>query len=219
MSRPHELDDQDRREGALRPLGDPRFAEQMRQASQAAGSPRPGRLPDPSAAEAESVGTRVAELDGMSTDPTPSAADVAALVRAGIDISVSDASLPYRLARALEQVQAARERAEARLLDRESALTIEELTVRAGKVDLRAGGPGAQAFAVMLGEFFIQQGAENYVEMHLCDPRDVRYTLTCQKATGKTPHELRLAAEGERDRLREELAMVTKHRDELLEGL
>ena len=55
--------------------------------------------------------------------------------------------------------------------------------------------------------------AENYVEMLLVDPTThERFTVTVLKPGGRTPHELRLEAEAERD---EALAQLTALTDQL----
>jgi len=69
-------------------------------------------------------------------------------------------------------------------------------------------------------QMFIDQGAKNYIELSLrnalnaSDP--VEYIFHIQKRDGKTPHELRLEAEKERDALQAKLDEIVKVVQELL---
>lgn len=61
-------------------------------------------------------------------------------------------------------------------------------------------------FAVSLAQIMIGANAPNYVEMHVVDPRDDRrFTVTIQRAEGKTPGQLKDEAVKERDEARAEL--------------
>jgi hypothetical protein len=71
----------------------------------------------------------------------------------------------------------------------------------------------AETFAGLLDKY----KAENYVECQFIRPHDDQvYTVTVQRPEGKTPHQLRQAAEAEVQRLREELAELRSERDALL---
>ncbi|NBD11806.1 hypothetical protein [Corallococcus silvisoli] len=63
--------------------------------------------------------------------------------------------------------------------------------------------------AEALVTFFRGEGATNYVEFKVHHPTDGDFILCIQRASGKTPHELRQDAESERDALRAQVAEVT----------
>lgn len=85
--------------------------------------------------------------------------------------------------------------------------------------DARLGlqGLGPQLVASMVAGFFVGTGAKNYVEMHCTHEIGGEFTLTMQKRTGKTPHQLRTEAEQQRDEL---LALLIRANDaiEALDG-
>lgn len=66
-------------------------------------------------------------------------------------------------------------------------------------------GAALELFVTAMVDAFKERGGPNYVEAQLRDPRDHKtYFCIVGPNTGKTPHALRLEAEAERDRLREE---------------
>lgn len=81
-------------------------------------------------------------------------------------------------------------------------VNIREMHFENGALDVAFSGDGATAIAMVLVAFYKEHGGENYVEMQLADKTTgERYTVTIQRVAGKTPHELRDAAEASRDRL------------------
>jgi hypothetical protein len=69
------------------------------------------------------------------------------------------------------------------------------------------GGP-ARLMAEYFVDYFKDSGAENYIEMTLTGKDGLGLIATIQRHLGKTPHQLRLEAEAERDSLRAELAAL-----------
>lgn len=94
--------------------------------------------------------------------------------------------------------KAERERDEANA----AIMNIRELHFKDGNLDAAVGGEGATAIAMTLVGFYKAQGGANYVEMQLADKNTgERYTVTVQRVAGKTPHELRTAAEARAETL------------------
>lgn len=90
-----------------------------------------------------------------------------------------------------------------------------------GKLDMEVAGNAVQHMGLLLSEWFRETGAPNYVEMMFhakSDPFE-RYVWTIQKAAGLTPHQLRAAAEADRDRLREALAPFAREADEWVDSV
>jgi len=74
-------------------------------------------------------------------------------------------------------------------------------------------GGAAMVMAEMLAEQYKQGGGINYIEMRFESKESMpgqRFLVTVNRADAKTPHELRVEVEAERDRLRAELA---KHQE------
>ena len=69
-------------------------------------------------------------------------------------------------------------------------------------------GEGPAVLASSVAGFFHGSGAENYVELRLQHPADGEFVLTMQKVDRRTPHELRRAAEAERDTLRAAISSI-----------
>ncbi len=64
------------------------------------------------------------------------------------------------------------------------------------KIDATMAGEAVRVFSIALAETFRNSGALNYIEMMANSPDGAdRFTVTVQRAGGKTPHELRRAAE------------------------
>lgn len=93
----------------------------------------------------------------------------------------------------------------------ETPPTLEEMIYRNGelKIELRhpfAVQAMAASFMDTLGE------APNYAEAHLTDTKTrTPLTVTVQKVSGKTPHQLRIEAESERDKARERVKELEGH--------
>ncbi len=68
-----------------------------------------------------------------------------------------------------------------------------------------------QALTEALGERLMQSSAENYIETTFgVDGTDGDIVVTLRRSAGKTPHELRMEAEAERDQIRAELDELRK---------
>lgn len=105
-----------------------------------------------------------------------------------------------RTAAALEAENAAlREQLAKRVID-ETFVT--GIAMNGGSLNAGFEGGAARLLAEMLAEQVEGSGAVNYLEAHFTSKHinpDERYVATVQKCRGKTPHELRLAAEADRD--------------------
>ena len=84
---------------------------------------------------------------------------------------------------------------------------VQSFRVENGELNMALTGPAMEHIAVCVVDHFKAMGAENYFEMSLFDRDDPaeRYVVTVQKASAKSPHELRSAAEAEVRTLREVL--------------
>lgn len=83
-----------------------------------------------------------------------------------------------------------------------------DLAVQDGVASLGLAGGAAQLLAEALTKQFADSGAVNYVELTFRSTRvrpGQRFVVTLQRCEGKTPHELRRAAEAEVVRLRQRL--------------
>jgi hypothetical protein len=61
-----------------------------------------------------------------------------------------------------------------------------------GSLDIAVAGPAVELMVMLLGEYFLAGGAENYLEFVLNDKEGGQYAITMQKVDGLTPHELML---------------------------
>lgn len=94
--------------------------------------------------------------------------------------------------------KAERERDEAKA----QLLAVKEFSFKDGDFDAAFVGEGAAAIAMTLIGFYREQKGENYVEMQFGDKKTgERFTVTVQRVAGKTPHELRSAAEARAETL------------------
>ncbi len=76
------------------------------------------------------------------------------------------------------------------------------IAMTGGSLNAGLEGGAARLMAEMLAEQVEESGAVNYIEAHFASKHikpGERYAVTIQKCSGKTPHELRLAAEADRD--------------------
>lgn len=84
-----------------------------------------------------------------------------------------------------------------------------EFTLKNGAVDMQFEGGAAQLLAEMLAAQLESSGAANYLELSFRAAESrAEYLVTLQKKSGKTPHQLRVMAEQEAARLRDELASM-----------
>lgn len=83
------------------------------------------------------------------------------------------------------------------LLDEERGRNVafKKITVEDGKIDASLAGDGVKVMVAGLAEWFQAVGGINYVEMRCWTQKAGHLVLTLQKCPGKTPHELRTAAE------------------------
>lgn len=90
-----------------------------------------------------------------------------------------------------------------------SAVTAERDRLREENERLKARPE--QALSEALGERLMQSSAENYIETTFgVDGTDGDIVVTLRRSAGKTPHELRMEAEAERDQLRAEVETLRK---------
>jgi hypothetical protein len=88
-------------------------------------------------------------------------------------------------------------------------LGIEELHYTRREITAAMSGEATKAVAILFAEALRGADAPNYIEMQLADPEThERFTVTVQRATGKTPHDCRKEAEAEVARLTGELAAL-----------
>lgn len=77
---------------------------------------------------------------------------------------------------------------------------IRDLVIQSGKFDLALGGDGAKLLTAAMVQMYRTGGGDNYIECQLVDDKTgERFTVTVQRVLGKTAHELRTAAEAQRD--------------------
>ena len=87
-----------------------------------------------------------------------------------------------------------------------SETMLRNLSVGNGSIHASFEGGAVHLLVDALSGQFSESGAENYLEMHFHSPATGPLVTTVQRVNGKTPHQLREAAEQERDALRTELA-------------
>lgn len=83
--------------------------------------------------------------------------------------------------------------------------TLESMRLEDGKFDMQLGGEAVQRVALMMTEWFRESGAKNYVEMTLhakTEPfESYQFYVQKQGDGAKTPHQLRVEVETQRDQL------------------
>lgn len=90
-------------------------------------------------------------------------------------------------------------------------MLLKSLTANEGHVDLtmEAGGPKSEAVLLAIsdacGQMLDEHDATNYVEFTVAKAGRPAYVVNVRRTVGRTPHQLRLAAEKERDELRAEV--------------
>lgn len=72
---------------------------------------------------------------------------------------------------------------------------IKELHFEKGVMDLAMEHPIFYLFVISIGDMFLRTGAKNYIEICLSSHPIGNFTVTVQKESGKTPHQLRQEAE------------------------
>lgn len=114
-----------------------------------------------------------------------------------------------RTAAALEAENVAlREQLAKRVID-ETFIT--DIAMTGGSLNAGLEGGAARLMAEMLAEQLEGSGAVNYLEANFVSKHikpGERYVVTVQKRSGKTPHELRLAAEADRDAILRQAADI-----------
>lgn len=78
-----------------------------------------------------------------------------------------------------------------------------------GEIRGAVGGDMAKVFAISLIEFYRASGGANYVEMGIVDTKNSeKFTVLVQRVEGRSPHELRDAAEARAAKLEEALRLI-----------
>lgn len=88
---------------------------------------------------------------------------------------------------------------------------ITEVAMTGGSLSAGLEGGAARLMAEMLAEQIEESGAVNYIEASFTSKHikpGEQYVVTVQKCSGKTPHELRLAAEADRDAILRQAADI-----------
>lgn len=91
-----------------------------------------------------------------------------------------------------------------------SETMLRDLSVRNGSIHARFEGGAVHLLVDAFAGQFSESGAENYLEMHFHSPATGPLVTTVQRVNGKTPHQLREAAEKERDALRAKIAEMER---------
>lgn len=90
---------------------------------------------------------------------------------------------------------------------------LREFVVRNGGLNIELEGGACALMAQAFGKQLFESGAENYIEASFESPDypDIgQITVTVRREAGKTPHELRVIAEKQRDQLRAEVERLRK---------
>lgn len=141
----------------------------------------------------DALSAQPAEAEGAVQCPASHPAECYAL-----GTQVVHASLVHGIVRKADELNAAL-----------SAVTAERDRLRGENERLKARPE--QALTEALGERLMQSSPENYIETTFgVDGTDEDIVVTLRRSAGKTPHELRLEAEAERDRLRAEVEALRK---------
>lgn len=82
---------------------------------------------------------------------------------------------------------------------------IETLKFEHGAMEATLRHPFFGLFAASIADMFIESGAKNYLETRFFCEKIGFVSVTCQKDLGQSPHQLRQAAERERDSFKEDL--------------
>ena len=105
------------------------------------------------------------------------------------------------LARTKAENKALREALTEKLID---ATTLSGITLNTDSLTLGANGGICRIMADAFGQMLFEGDVENYIEAYFSSskyPEAGQIVVTVKKEMGKTPHQLRLAAEKERDQL------------------
>ena len=86
-----------------------------------------------------------------------------------------------------------------------SEIVLRDLSVGNGSINASFEGGAVHLFVDSLANQFVESGAANYIEMQFHSEATGQLLLTLQRVNGKTPHQLREAAEKERDELRDRI--------------
>ena len=89
-----------------------------------------------------------------------------------------------------------------KVLSGNASAVIDELGFNQNRVELIVRQPVISLFLLEFSEFWIESGAENYIEMAGTDNRVGDFTITIQRVDGKTPHQLKTEAFEENERLK-----------------
>ena len=81
-----------------------------------------------------------------------------------------------------------------KVLSENASAVIEEIGFNKNRVELIVRQPVISLFLLEFSEFWIEIGAENYIEITGTDNRVGDFTITIQRVDGKTPHQLKLEA-------------------------
>lgn len=97
-----------------------------------------------------------------------------------------------------------------------SDVNLSSMRLENGVLDMSVVSPMIQRMATAIGGWFKGTETLNYAEMRLHDRVETleAYILTIQKASGKTPHQLRTEAENKVKEQAKEIEKLTKERDE-----
>ena len=95
-----------------------------------------------------------------------------------------------------------------------SETVLRDLSVGNGSINASFEGGAVHLFVDSLANQFVESGAVNYLEMRFHSEATGPLLLTLQRADSKTPHQLRVEAEQERDALR----AVLQHETDCLEA-
>lgn len=74
-------------------------------------------------------------------------------------------------------------------------LVIQKMTFEEGALDIWIKHPLFALFVNQMADMWIEQGAKNYLETSMFSPVIGNFTITLQKQSGKTPHQLKVEAE------------------------
>lgn len=96
-------------------------------------------------------------------------------------------------------------------------VSVKDIMVREGRMDIVMHTEMASVVANALAAILEDSKAENYVEMHMRGSDRKEYTVLVRRHEKPTPHEMRMRAEAERDRLTSILAALRAPSDAVIE--
>lgn len=117
---------------------------------------------------------------------------------------VSDDSCP-----SVAEAEIARLTAERDGLREAGQITLDEFHLLDEKGKTELSGNAVRRFGALLAHWFEEQGGTSYVEVELCrriEDGGEHFLFTVQRVGFRTPHQLRAAAEADRDQARADLA-------------